>query len=63
MSGLWDFFVLVFPATFLIVYPAGSLGETFWLWLWDFPKYVALITLIVFAKFGRNYYRHLGLVK
>jgi hypothetical protein len=61
MSGLWDFFVLVFPATFLIVHPAGSLGETFW--LWDFPKYVALTTLIVFAKFGWNYYRQLGLVK
>ena len=63
MSGLWSLFVLVFPVTFLIMYPAGSLGETFWLWLWDFPKYVALIALILFAKFGWNYYRHLGLIK
>jgi hypothetical protein len=25
------------------VYPAGSVGETAWLWMWDFPKYVVLI--------------------
>jgi len=54
---------LVFPATFLIVYPAGSLGETFWLWLWDFPKYVVLIAFIGFTGLGWNYFRNLGLIK
>ena len=58
MSGLWNLFALVFPATFLIVYPAGSLGETFWLWLWDFPKYVMLIALIGFTGLGWNYFRN-----
>lgn len=59
MSGLWNIFVLVFPATFLIMYPVGSLGETFWLWLWDFPKYVALIAFIGFTGLGWNYFRNL----
>jgi len=59
MSGLWSLFVLIFPVTFLIVYPAGSLGETFWLWLWDFPKYVVLIAFIGFAKLGWNYFSNL----
>ena len=57
-SGLWNLFALVFPATFLIVYPAGSLGETFWLWLWDFPKYVVLIAFIGFTGLGWNYFRN-----
>lgn len=58
LNGIWSLFVLVFPATFLIVYPAGSLGETFWLWLWDFPKYVALIAFIGFTSLSWNYFRN-----
>lgn len=42
-DSLWQILLLIFPATFLTVYPAGSVGETAWLWMWDFPKYVVLI--------------------
>jgi len=30
------------------MYPAGSIGETAWLWMWDLPKYVVLIGMICF---------------
>jgi hypothetical protein len=42
-NSVWQILLLIFPATFLTVYPAGSVGETAWLWMWDFPKYVVLI--------------------
>nr|WP_272129243.1 hypothetical protein [Synechococcus sp. AH-551-E11] len=42
-DSVWQILLLIFPATFLTVYPAGSVGETAWLWMWDLPKYVVLI--------------------
>ena len=44
--------IWVYPATFLIDFPAGSLGETAWLWLWDFPKYILLVVLILAIQSG-----------
>jgi hypothetical protein len=45
-TSTWQILLLVYPATFLTAYPAGSIGETAWLWMWDLPKYVVLISLI-----------------
>jgi hypothetical protein len=42
-ASTWQIFLLLYPATFLTAYPAGSIGETAWLWMWDLPKYVVLI--------------------
>jgi hypothetical protein len=47
-SSTWQILLLLYPATFLTMYPAGSIGETAWLWMWDLPKYVALIGVICF---------------
>ena len=47
-SSTWQILLLLYPATFLTMYPAGSIGETAWLWMWDLPKYVALIGMICF---------------
>ena len=44
----WQILLLLYPATFLTMYPFGSIGETAWLWMWDLPKYVVLIGLISF---------------
>lgn len=47
-TSSWQILLLLYPATFLTMYPAGSIGETAWLWMWDLPKYVALIGLVCF---------------
>ena len=44
-DSAWQILLLIFPATFLAMYPAGSVGETAWLWMWDLPKYVVLLIL------------------
>ena len=46
LSSYWRILLLVYPATFLTMYPAGSIGETAWLWMWDLPKYILLIAAI-----------------
>lgn len=55
-SSTWQILLLLYPATFLTMYPAGSIGETAWLWMWDLPKYVILISTICFitGKLPRN---------
>jgi len=35
-----------FPVSFLSLYPSGSVGETFWLWLWDIQKYLLLFAIL-----------------
>jgi hypothetical protein len=45
-QSTWRILLLLYPATFLTMYPFGSIGETAWLWMWDLPKYVVLIGLI-----------------
>ena len=45
-SSLMSLSLLLYPATFFTAYPAGSLGETAWLWLWDLPKYIIVIFVI-----------------
>lgn len=47
-SSAWQILLLLYPATFLTMYPAGSIGETAWLWMWDLPKYVVLIGVSCF---------------
>ena len=47
-ASAWQILLLLYPATFLTMYPAGSIGETAWLWMWDLPKYVVLIGVICF---------------
>lgn len=42
-NSVWQILLILYPATFLSIYPAGSVGETAWLWMWDLPKYVILI--------------------
>ncbi|MBM5784078.1 MAG: hypothetical protein FJ076_04375 [Cyanobacteria bacterium K_DeepCast_35m_m1_288] len=49
-GSVWQILLLLYPATFLTMYPAGSIGETAWLWMWDLPKYVVLIGLICFIS-------------
>ena len=55
-ASTWQILLLAYPATFLTMYPAGSIGETAWLWMWDLPKYVMLIGAISFitGKLNRN---------
>lgn len=55
-SSTWQIILLLYPATFLTMYPAGSIGDTAWLWMWDLPKYVILIGIICFitGKLPRN---------
>jgi hypothetical protein len=45
-TSSWQILIVVYPATFLTMYPAGSIGETAWLWMWDLPKYIVFIGLI-----------------
>ena len=53
--------LLVYPATFITVYPFGSVGETAWLWMWDLPKYIILISLIcLIADRLANNQQHTG---
>ena len=40
--------ILAFPSTFIGMYPAGSVGETIWLWTWDIGKYVLVGLMILF---------------
>lgn len=40
--------VLAFPSTFIGMYPAGSVGETIWLWTWDIAKYGLVGLMILF---------------
>ena len=47
-GSTWQILLLLYPATFLTMYPAGSIGETAWLWMWDLPKYVFMIGIICF---------------
>ena len=47
-ASTWQILLLLYPSTFLTMYPAGSIGETAWLWMWDLPKYVMLIGIICF---------------
>ena len=42
-----------FPASFLSLYPAGSLGETLWLWTWDIQKYIAIYLILRFLESRR----------
>ena len=49
-SSTWQILLLLYPATFLTMYPAGSIGETAWLWMWDLPKYAILISTICFIQ-------------
>jgi hypothetical protein len=49
-GSAWQILLLLYPATFLTMYPAGSIGETAWLWMWDLPKYVGLIGIICFIS-------------
>jgi hypothetical protein len=42
----WKILILLYPCTFLTMYPFGSIGETAWIWMWDLPKYVVLVGLI-----------------
>ena len=42
----------IFPATYLQMYPFGSIGETAWLWMWDLPKYL-LVMLVLVLMVGR----------
>jgi hypothetical protein len=42
----WKILILLYPCTFLTMYPFGSVGETAWIWMWDLPKYVVLVVLI-----------------
>jgi hypothetical protein len=58
-SSLIQLAIWIYPVTFLIDFPAGSLGETAWIWLWDFPKYALLVVLILaiqsgLARFSRS---------
>ena len=53
-DSAWKLLLLIFPATFLAIYPAGSIGETAWLWMWDLPKYIAVI---VFTQLITNQHR------
>ena len=39
-----------FPVSFLSLYPAGSIGETAWLWTWDIQKYFFLFIAIRFLE-------------
>ncbi|MCP9830275.1 hypothetical protein KBY80_02565 [Synechococcus sp. JJ3a-Johnson] len=45
-QSAWQILLLTYPATFLTVYPFGSIGETAWLWMWDLPKYIIIISTI-----------------
>ena len=45
-ASTWEILLLLYPSTFLTMYPASSIGETAWLWMWDLPKYVVLISII-----------------
>ena len=38
-DSAWQILLLIFPATFLTMFPAGSVGETAWLWMWDSDLY------------------------
>ncbi len=55
-DSTWQILLLVFPATFLSLYPAGSVGETAWLWMWDLPKYifVILLTQLIAKRFKKT---------
>ena len=46
LNSLSGCLVFCFPASFLTLYPAGSIGETFWLWTWDIQKYIALFVVL-----------------
>jgi hypothetical protein len=45
-ASAWQILIIAYPATFLTMYPAGSIGETAWLWMWDLPKYIIFLGLI-----------------
>ena len=43
----WSSAILaLLPATYIQMYPVGTLGETAWLWLWDLPKYILVLCLV-----------------
>jgi hypothetical protein len=50
LSSLVGLAIWVYPATFFIDYPAGSVGETLWIWLWDLPKYIVLVAVIALIQ-------------
>lgn len=55
--GSWSSAVVaLLPATYIQMYPIGTLGETAWLWLWDLPKYILVFGLayIVMNKTWRH---------